>query len=95
MLAPSNGSHPNLGTDSDDEDVDEIGALIYDQVMQRRRVINEARPELCVSNDAGYDCETDSEIDTKFVKSEDAATKTEEVIKYVCETGDELFPDSA
>ena len=39
--APSNGSHPNLGTDIDDEDVDEIGALIYDQVMQRRRDTNE------------------------------------------------------
>ena len=89
MLAPSNGSHPNLGTDSDDEDVDEIGALIYEQVVQRRQAMNEARPEMCLSNAGGYECETDGEIDMNFVKSEDAPIKTEEMIKYSCETDED------
>ena len=76
-------SHHNLGVESDD-DVDEIGALIYDQVMQRRQDINGARPELCLSNAAGYDIETDSEIEMITVKSEDAPIKAEE-----CETDEE------
>ena len=37
LQIPSSKSNHNLGTESDDE-VDEIGALIYDQVMQRKQV---------------------------------------------------------
>ena len=37
LSIPSNGSFHTHGTESDDEDVDEIGALIYDQVVQRRQ----------------------------------------------------------
>ncbi|EJK61851.1 hypothetical protein THAOC_17581, partial [Thalassiosira oceanica] len=106
LPAPSNRSYLNRGTESDDE-VDEIGAFIYAQVMQRRQVIDsevrkreksespsspssnprseasmcpslKALPELCVSNStAGYDVKTDSKIDMKFVKTEDAPIKTE------------------
>ncbi|EJK49234.1 hypothetical protein THAOC_31913, partial [Thalassiosira oceanica] len=129
LPAPFNGSHQNLRTESDDE-VEEIGALIYDQVMQRRQQKQEKtgspslssniperhidkskdgnhevcsrsetilRPDrkalpnfLCASNAAaGYDCETDSDIDMEFVKSEGVPIKTEEMIKYACETDDE------
>ena len=91
LPAPSKGSHQNLGTDSDDGESEEIGALIYDQVMKRRRDTNEARPELCVSNTAGYEGEAESEVDMKFVtsSSKDAPIKTEEMIKYSCDTDDE------
>ena len=37
LQIPSSKSNHNLGTESDDE-VDEIGAMIYDQVMQRKQV---------------------------------------------------------
>ena len=62
-LSNPSRSHLNIGSESEDE-VDEIGALIYDQVVQQRQAMVENLPELCVSNAAGYDCETDSEIDT-------------------------------
>lgn len=36
LSVPSNSSRHNCATESDDE-IEEIGALIYDQVMQRRQ----------------------------------------------------------
>ena len=50
----------NSGRESDDE-VDEIGALIYEQVMRRRQ-------------------------SSRLLKSDDVPIKTEEMMKYSCET---------
>jgi len=37
--------------------------------------------------------ETDSEIDSNFLKSEDVPVKSEEMIKFACETDDESALD--
>ena len=73
---------PN-GTENDD-DVDEIGALIYDQVMQQRRPTQLPGPEgVPIKTE---DIETEDEADTNLSKPEDAPVKTEEAVKYSCET---------
>ena len=72
---------PN-GTESDD-DVDEIGALIYDQVMRQRQPPQLLRHE-------GFPIKTEEiETDTNLSKPEDVPIKTEEMVKYSCDTDEE------
>ena len=65
-------------TDSDD-DVDEIGALIYDQVMRQTRPTQLFGPEgVPIKTE---EIETEDEADTDLFP-----IKTEETVKYSCET---------
>ena len=90
LKVPSKRSDHIRGTGSDDE-VDEIGALIYDQVMRRRQSSHLLRPEdVPIKTE---ESETDSEVDTNLFKSEDVPIKTEEMMKFACETDDESALD--
>jgi len=90
LKVPSKRCSHNPGTESDDED-DEIGALIYDQVMRQRRPPQPLRPEgVPIKTE---EIETESETETDSFKSEEMPVKTEEKIKYSCETDDESALD--
>ncbi|EJK66791.1 hypothetical protein THAOC_12252 [Thalassiosira oceanica] len=70
LKVPSKRSSHNPGTESDD---DEIGALIYDQVMRQRRPPQPLRPEgVPIKTE---EIETESETETDLFKLEDARQK--------------------
>ncbi|EJK53675.1 hypothetical protein THAOC_26836, partial [Thalassiosira oceanica] len=90
LKVPSKRCSHNPGTECDDED-DEIGALIYDQVMRQMRPPQPIRPEgVPIKTE---EIETESETETDLFKSEEMPVKTEEMIKYSCKTDDESALD--